>query len=72
MLRIVPAQTTGPADGDDVGVAEDDEDAPGRSTPGGNGSVCAAIYAPTPAHARKTATHPGTLTHRPISGGRGA
>ena len=37
---------------------------PGSSTPGGNGSVRAAIMAPTPAHARNTAAQAATFRSR--------
>ena len=73
-LRKLPTHATGPGGGDGDGEGEPvgPVDALGRSTPGGNGSECAAMYAPTPAHARKTAAHAATLTPLRISGGRGA
>ena len=71
---MLPTHVTGPGagEGDDEGVTLATGDSPGRSTPGGNGSVCAAMRAPTPAQARKTAAHAATLIPRRISGGRGA
>jgi len=73
-LRKLPTHAIGSAaEGDDeAGDPVGSDDALGRSTPGGNGSECAAMYAPTPAHARKTAAHAATLTPLRISGGRGA
>jgi hypothetical protein len=74
-LRKLPTHATGSGDDDgdgEVGDPVGSDDALGRSTPGGKGSEWAAMYAPTPAHARKTAAHAATLMPRRISGGRGA
>ena len=60
-LAIVAGQVMSP--GASVPVLGEGE-IPGSSTPGGNGSVRAAITAPTPAHARNTAAQAAAFRRR--------